>query len=409
MKLRTHQELALAATSTQTKGIICFSTGGGKTLVGIQDAFRSIENSTTPQTICVVAPRISLACQLCQDYLDHIDNVQVLHVHSGKVSHYSTTSAKNIKEWSEIHKDKHKLIFCVYNSLRKVQDSGIPVNTYVMDEAHNSIKASFFPHVKNAVEKSDRCYFYTATIKYTNTYTKRPGMNDSEVYGNVISVASAKDLVKKGYILKPRIVTHEVPNTSSENIPLRDCENLIHLIDNYDVKKVMVSVKNTKNMMALLTETDFEKQLNDRGYSLLHITSLHGAVVDGKKVKRDYFLRKLNEWGKQDDKKFIVLNYSILGEGVNISCLDAVYFMRSMNLVDLLQNTGRTLRIHPEDQRRLDSGELFPHELDKFLKPEGLVFCPVYDKSTTVNYQNIQTTIDNVFDKGEIPIAEIKK
>jgi len=408
MKLRTHQEKALEVISSKNKGIICFSTGGGKTLVGIMDALRSIESSTTPQTICVVAPRISLACQLSNDYLDHIKNVQVLHVHSGRVSHYSTTSTKNIKEWSEIHKDKHKLIFCVYNSLCKVQESGISINTYVMDEAHNSTKASFFPHVKDATEKSDRCYFYTATVKYSNT-TKKHGMNDGSVYGGIISVASANELVKKGYILRPRIVTHEVPNTSGENIAERDCENLLHLIDNYDVKKVMVSVKNTKNMMAMLTETDFEAQLNERGYSLLHITSQYGPVVNGKKVKRDYFLRTLNEWGKQDDKKFIVLNYSILGEGVNISCLDAVYFMRSMNLVDLLQNTGRTLRIHPDDQSRLDSGELLPHEVHKFLKPEGLVFCPIYDKATSSNYQNIQQTIDNVFINGDVPIAEVNK
>jgi hypothetical protein len=83
--------------------------------------------------------------------------------------------------------------------------------------------------------------------------------------------------------------------------------------------------------------------------------------------------------------------------------------MRSMNLVDLLQNTGRTLRIHPHDQSRLDSGELLPHEVHKFLKPEGLVFCPIYDKATSSNYQSIQQTIDNVFINGDVPIAEVNK
>ena len=37
-----------------------------------------------PQTIVVVAPRILLANQLCSEFLEHIDNVEVLHVHSGE-------------------------------------------------------------------------------------------------------------------------------------------------------------------------------------------------------------------------------------------------------------------------------------------------------------------------------------
>ena len=68
-------------------------TGSGKTLVGIMDAIRQFE-SKERQTIVVVAPRILLADQLCSEYLEQITDpmVRVLHVHSGKTHHESTTN-----------------------------------------------------------------------------------------------------------------------------------------------------------------------------------------------------------------------------------------------------------------------------------------------------------------------------
>ena len=45
------------------------------------------------------------------------------------------------------------------------------------------------------------------------------------------------------------------------------------------------------------------------------ITSKTGAIIDGKKVNRDVFFDTLNEWGKEDGKKFVVIHHSILSEG----------------------------------------------------------------------------------------------
>lgn len=113
MKLRPHQKQTTFDLQQNTVGIVTYPTGGGKTMVGIADTLREFEKSE-PQTVCVVAPRILLACQLSSEYLEHIKNARVLHVHSGKVSHYHTTKVKNIQDWTHIHKNHHKLIFCTY-------------------------------------------------------------------------------------------------------------------------------------------------------------------------------------------------------------------------------------------------------------------------------------------------------
>lgn len=406
MKLRPHQEQTTFDLQHNNVGIVTYTTGGGKTLVGIADALRVFE-SNEPQTVCVVAPRILLACQLSSEYLEHIKNARVLHVHSGKVQHYHTTKVKNIQDWTNIHQNHHKLIFCTYNSLRRIQESNIHINTYIMDEAHNSVKQSFYEHVKTASERSDRCFFFTATPKTSSVFSK-PGMNDVDVYGKIISNVTAPELIQAGYITKPRVIAKYL-ETAIDNIAERDCKHLLEIIDEEQINKMLVAVKSTKNMMSLLSETSFQEELKDRGYSLLHITSQYGAYVDGKPVNREKFFQILNTWGKNDSKKFIVMNYSILGEGINVSCLDAVCFMRSMDTVSMLQNIGRTLRLHPSDVAGMQNGTVIPGNLSTYLKPEGLVICPVYSKNTDLASKNVQDIVDTVFERGELAIAEIKK
>ena len=60
------------------------------------------------KTIVVVAPRILLANQLCEEFLEFIDDVDVLHVHSGETHHDSTTNSLKIEEWHWASK-KHQL------------------------------------------------------------------------------------------------------------------------------------------------------------------------------------------------------------------------------------------------------------------------------------------------------------
>ena len=92
MPLRPHQIDATKAMFQHAKGQIIIPTGGGKTMCMIDDAKKG-------GTIVVVAPRILLAEQLSSEFLEQIDNVSVMHVHSGETHHYSSTKVENIYEW----------------------------------------------------------------------------------------------------------------------------------------------------------------------------------------------------------------------------------------------------------------------------------------------------------------------
>ena len=91
MNLRPHQQIGLDALAKYNKGQVIVPTGGGKTLIAIKDAMCRFESDF--KTIVVVAPRILLAQQLSSEFLELIDNVKVMHVHSGETHHYSSTNS----------------------------------------------------------------------------------------------------------------------------------------------------------------------------------------------------------------------------------------------------------------------------------------------------------------------------
>ena len=405
LSLRPHQQECLTATRNHSKGIVCAVTGAGKTLVGVADTMREFEQET-PQTIVVVAPRILLANQLSSEYLEHINNVSVFHVHSGETHHYSSTKSDILYKWW-FHTKTHKLIFTTYHSLHRVMEAGIKVNTIHFDEAHNSVQKNFYVATEYFSQHADRCYFYTATPKYSST-PKKPGMNNFQVYGNIIANVAAPRMVSEGYIIPPKIVAKQV-SLSSINVFERDCNHLLESIDEAEVSKVLVCAKATKQITSLISQTDFCKELEDRGYSWMVITSKTGAIIDGKKVNREQFFDTLHDWSRDDSKKFVLLHYSILSEGINVSGLEAVIFMRSMDAIGICQTIGRVVRLHHKDSARLRSGDLTPGHLSDYHKSYGLVIIPTFNSVGISTAKKIQNVVDTVFNAGEPAISTIKR
>jgi superfamily II DNA or RNA helicase len=340
---RPHQKRGDVAMQQHNLGQLIYPTGGGKTLNMIMDAVRQFQ-SETPQTIVVVAPRILLAEQLSAEFLEFITNAAVFHIHSGETHHESSTRPLAIRQWVESNQSRHKLIVTTYNSLQRLVDAEIDVDTIYFDEAHNSVKRNFFPATEHFSANANRCYFFTATRK-TSVTVGKPGMNDIDVYGNIICRVSAPELVDGGYIVAPKIVAKKFQVLDGKQITAEcDSSNLLETLDDIDCKKILVCVKSAKQLINLVSQSDCITELQSRGYSYLYITSKTGAVIDGKKVDREVFFDTLNAWGRDSSKKFICLHRSILSEGINVSELEAVVFLRNMDVIEMVQTVGRVLR-----------------------------------------------------------------
>ena len=408
MILRPHQERAHSAMEHHSKGQVLMTTGGGKTPTMIFDAIREFSDSV-PQTIVVVAPRIMLAEQLSAEFLEHITNASVMHVHSGETHHYSTTNPNKILTWIN-NIEGHKLIFTTYHSLIQIQRSGVDVHTIYFDEAHNSVQRHFFEPTKYFSDHAKRCYFFTATPKHSAVASK-PGMNDESVYGQVICQVSAPELVDGGYILPPQVQVHSINvHRDKEFAAERDCMTLLDTILNEDnMQKVLVAAPNTKVLMRMLAETEFMTEVQSHGYDVMWITAKYGAFINNQKVGREVFFDTLTEWGKDSEKKFILLHYSILSEGINCPGLTSCVLMRNMDYIAMAQTIGRVIRLHTEDARRLSEGSLIPGQLKNYHKAYGFVHVPVYSNTGIATAKRMQAVVDTIFVQGEPAVSVIKR
>ena len=382
-QLRNHQNTVIDILSKNRKGQIIVPTGGGKTMCMIEDAKK------VSGTVVVVAPRILLAEQLSSEFLEILDNVSVMHVHSGETTHFSSTKASDVYMW-DLHTRGDKIIFTTYHSLHRIQESHIHVDTIYFDEAHNGIQKNFIEAVEWFSICASRCYFFTATPKHSNTPMK-VGMNDWDIFGEVLINVPAPQLVNEGHILPPKVIIKDIDVADDSRFSYeKDCDHILDTIDDIDVDKVLICARSTKQIVNLISLSDFAYGLTKREYNWLYITAKTGAVINGKKVDRETFFNTLNTWGKGSER-FVVLHHSILSEGINVSGLEAALFLRSMDYVGISQTIGRVIRKGDET------------------KTYGLVVVPCYDKVGITTSRKVNAVVDTVFKQGQPAISVIKK
>ena len=377
MPLRPHQTDALDSMANHTKGQVIVPTGGGKTMCMIEDAKRG-------GTIVVVAPRILLAQQLSSEFLEILDDVSVMHVHSGETPHYSSTKANDIADWTLLNRlfGKNSLIFTTYHSLHRVQESGIPVDTIYFDEAHNSVNRNFFPSTEfYGTGGASRCFFFTATPRHL---PDNKGMNNEYVYGKVLEQVPAPELIDKGHILPPKVVIKQLEMIRDRKANCDDdADNIIKTIDEQNVNKILICARRTTQITNMVSDSKLTTELFARGYNWMYITAKTGAVINGVKVSRDEFFNTLNTWGKEDGRKFIVMHHSILSEGINVSGLEAALFLRNMDFITISQTIGRVIR----------KGNVN--------KQFGIVCVPVYDRVGITTSKSVNAVVDTIFNRGE--------
>ena len=382
-QLRNHQNTVIDILSKNRKGQVIVPTGGGKTMCMIEDAKK------VSGTVVVVAPRILLAEQLSSEFLEIIDNVSVMHVHSGETTHFSSTKASDVCMWDRYTRGD-KIIFTTYHSLHRIQESCIHVDTIYFDEAHNSIQSNFIEAVEYFSIYADRCYFFTATPKHSNTPMK-VGMNDWDIFGEVLINVPAPQLVDEGHILPPKVIIKDIDVIDDSRFSYeKDCDHILDTIDDIDVDKILICARSTKQIVNLISLSDFAYGLTKRQYNWLYITAKTGAVINGKKVDRETFFNTLNAWGKGNER-FVVLHHSILSEGINVSGLEAALFLRSMDYVGISQTIGRVIRKGDET------------------KTYGLVVVPCYDKVGITTSRKVNAVVDTVFKQGQPAISVVNK
>jgi superfamily II DNA or RNA helicase len=382
--LRDHQQSAVNNMWQHDKGQVIMPTGSGKTITMVDDC-QAVYMSNPDAVVVVVAPTIALTNQLSREFLEILDVKNVMHVHSGDTRHFTTTYTELISAWCATTKG-NKLVFTTYHSLGRIVDSTAKINTIYFDEAHNSIQKQFFPAVKKMSETAGRCYFFTASPKHSLTDSK-PGMNDTETYGEVICEVPTTEMISEGYIVPPTLHTIICDQVVDGKYPCEvDITNLIKAVENHDLNSVLVSCKNTTQLYHLTNSERFTEFCDKNDYTIYSICSRYGCFINDKKVRRDVMFKNMRE----NTGKFILFHIECLCEGINLPKLDGIILLKKLSTIKMVQSIGRVLR--------LDEG-----------KTEGKVVLPLYSKYLKRSESPVMKMMELVYEKGQTPVEFIRR
>jgi superfamily II DNA or RNA helicase len=401
-QLRPHQQLGLNAMKNCNKGVLVMPTGAGKSLVMMEDAKQRIQNSSSPITFVIVAPKILLATQLASQFKSYLSefNIYISHIHSGEDG---CTDIEHIKITNQLVKNlgKHHLFFTTYQSLSRLNEINLHIDYCYFDEAHHSTKESNFVGVAQTSHSSKNTFFFTATPKHTDTSSS---MDNSDVYGGNICTIPAKELVEGGYILPPEIVTYEFEATrNKDNSAFVDADSVIKFINSIDIQnpKILVASPSTQVIMDMFTETELLVELAKRNYTVMHITSKYGPVINGETVSREKFFNTLSRLGNDDNERFIVFHYSILSEGIDCPGLSHALLLRNLPYIELVQTIGRILRMNRQDYQDIQNGLIKPGDFKSYRKPSGIIAVPVENNYGTAIAKRLQNVVNHIFVEGD--------
>lgn len=410
MQLRPHQQRAFDAMQESNAGKVIIPTGGGKTYIMIADTLARAAQGTTT---VVVAPRILLANQLCEEFMQFVSGTwtHVCHAHSGETDHFSSTNPDKIALFVNTARaaKESAIVFTTYHSLHRVVDSGINIDTIYFDEAHNGTARGFFKAVYATAQYAKRRYYFTATPKTGRGQSLSRGMNNTDVYGNTLCNVPAQELISSGAIVPPRIVPFETNRVRTKyNAHEVDADNLKDMFGQLDVfqnPKVLVSAPSSKVLGNMLGQTDILEYFKEKGYEVMHITSKFGAIINGTKVGREQFFQTLQEWGGDDTKKFVIFHYSILSEGINVPGLTHTIMLRNLPIVEMAQTIGRVIRVHKDDRAAVAAGEIPAGAFHLYKKSEGIVTMPTGYKMGDAIAKRMQNVVNAIFVEGIPPLA----
>jgi len=429
IKLYHHQVIATNRMAKKDKGIICMPTGTGKTYCQAAVIAKDIEDNPGFRMYVVNAPRIILTYQLLNEVYGFLTKAKIepmlMFVHSGGMNDErdiniirenakmqdiktsdinATTSVAGVA--STIQKAKEAnlpvIFFSTYNSADRIQAARRltlteqKISIVLNDEAHYLIQEQFHPIIY--ILKTDRCYFFTATI-INGESENGMGMNNEKDYGKVIYQMVPRQAIDLGYMVRPRlhfIRTHENVND------VRYEKGLNRIIEQgfqqhqemlriehqgKTTAKVLVSVRGTTDIANFIGIENSDNdppshefiKLRAEGVQIYAVSS-NGAInnsINGHGgYSRQEFLRRLKEDGINPDKEILVLHYDILSEGIDISGFSGIMPLRPLSKSKFLQTFGRAARPDAEDKKRIDKKQLSPNDLVNMNKPFAYIILP---------------------------------
>ena len=453
-KLYDYQRRAVNSTKKHNKGIICMPTGVGKTFCQASMVARDIQKHPNRFRLYVVnAPRIMLSYQLLREVYSFLLDAKITarysFVHSGsgadetemeqirtRINEENDTeipfsqigATLNVEGITTmINKAKEQnlplILFSTYNSAEKIevarQQTNVEIEMVLNDEAHYLVQERFYD-ILNTL-KSNRCYFFTATMIHTPSDNGR-GMNNEESYGKVLYVMLPVHAIRIGKMVRPRlhfVRSENIYNTDDYNKSLNKIivdvfEQHTQILKKTNQNpKLLISTRGTQDILDFIHSNEYT-QLRCKGVEIYVVSSSEniGNRINNEDVRRQDFLRRLKQDGEDKTKKILVMHYDILAEGIDVSGFTGIMPLRTLNKSKFLQTYGRSARPDKDDRKNIDAivkanGYITSADWDKMNKPYAYIIVPNITHTNEDDKENTIQLITELRHYGFNPYEDI--
>lgn len=431
-KLRPHQleAVELLRKDANGKGKFILPTGCGKTMIQAEAVIRLVHelkaNGIASPIVKINSSRILLCFQLFEEYRSHLlaNGIEARYVNfnSGNAEDktfsveirkmggcfreiVSTTSIQELTE--TLGKAQTEglplIVFSTYHSSEKFAKSNITPHMTIHDEAHNLVSIEF---ASAARLPSERSYYFTATEKTTDDAM---GMNNKDVFDDIIYSKSAKEMISVGEMVAPYI--HLVKAKKGVTVDLnkldRDYDALLHsIVDAFLAHKkkvrevsndpskigakVLVVCRGQQDLIEMFSTKVFDNLNRDYPQIKIYaLSSAFGIYSHGLKekspvtaTKKFKLIKELRGLPSEEDA--IIFHVDMIGEGIDVSGITGVMPFRNCELPKFVQNIGRAARLHPEDRARLyacktqEEAQEFIKNKHLWIKPYSWVIIPQF-------------------------------
>jgi superfamily II DNA or RNA helicase len=462
--------------SDKARGQIFAPTGAGKT-----ECFFDIINwyLTTARAIgkepkfsnwriCIVYPRLALSKQQLVRAKSGIGVAAVYTsfnsakhpVKSGDIcTETNTTSPTTLVDLMEMANDQYNsphITFASYQSFGRCVNVNADVyfDLVIFDECHYLQTDTYYNWLPNV--NAAKILQYTATPVTREIVPHDTEGNliniDPDRFGGIVSRIRPFDLVKRGFIVPPRIDLVKITTESDASEKWRRLDAVRAVAEcfvNLYLDNLQTGLPYTHNMVATrnvgmesgvgdiavinANGNEIKRLINEilvsKGYPEisgkdLDIYTVHanGAdVVGGHSMTKEEAVGRVSE----AKKHVIIAHFNTLSEGVDIPTISGVTLLRNMTTSLLIQNCGRSLRPHVDDllNGNPDTSKFDPlNGIDTRIKPHAVIMVPVIDGDantsqfvwnvmqafTLYDYEDI-VTVKNVDDRvaSERPLIEV--
>jgi len=440
---RDHQMKAYDIATHNTIGQISLPTGTGKTRVQIalhvSKMIRMSHNNETG-VFLIGAHRLALCSQLLTEMIEVVVNAglafDILFIGSDRYSEDAVhckfrkkglnayvNNATSTTRRDEVatavknahNKGRHVIVVSTYHSWHKMDVLDI-ITQATYDEAHTLIGDSFMENIIQVKPKIKHNFFFTATRRVQGD---SEGMNNTDVFGEVLYEIAPRKMIQKGEIVPPKIHVIQTETDGDYNnhsmlvnTVIAGYEQHRHLVKSHvnknftDVElgaKMLISTTGNLEMFELHNDIRFQQYCTDHDITVFAFSAQAGVYCNFAKVPRNQALRAMNEMPDSEDA--ILIHIDILTEGIDVPSVTGVMPFRELNAVKLLQTIGRGARLLKDDRKAIYVGDVAPMYFDSYIKPCVWVILPELFRSLG-NSQAMRNTITTIVNSYEIPVEE---